>query len=314
MTESETPKRSWFARLTQGLAKSSSALTSGITNLFTKRKLDAETLEGLEELLIRADLGVDNAAEITAALKKGRFEKEISPDEIRQVLRSEIAARIAPYAVPFAIDQSQKPYVVLVVGVNGSGKTTTIGKLAQRLSGQGLNVVLVAGDTFRAAAVEQLKIWADRTKAELVMGADGADSAGLAFDGLSRAIATDADVVLIDTAGRLQNKAGLMAELEKIIRVLKKRDAAIPHATLLVLDATVGQNAISQAQVFRDIAGVTGLVMTKLDGTAKGGILLALSRKFALPIHMIGVGEGIDDLQDFDADGFAAALVGEVGK
>ncbi len=313
MTQTDSPKKSWFARLTQGLAKTSSALTTGITDLFTKRRLDAETLDGLEELLIRADLGVENAGEITAALKKGRFDKEISADEIRQVLRADIAGRLAPYAVPFAVDRAKKPYVVLVVGVNGSGKTTTIGKLAQKMAADGLKVVLVAGDTFRAAAVEQLKIWAERTKAELVMGADGADAAGLAFDGLSRAIAADADVVLIDTAGRLQNKTGLMAELEKIIRVLKKRDAAIPHATLLVLDATVGQNAIAQAQVFRDVAGVTGLVMTKLDGTAKGGILLALTRKFSLPVHMIGVGEGIDDLQDFDAEGFAAALVGEAG-
>jgi fused signal recognition particle receptor len=308
---SDTQKRSWFGKLTQGLAKTSSALTQGITQLFTKRKLDADTLEGLEDLLIRADLGVENAAEITAHLKAGRFDKEISADEVRRVLSDEIAKRLIPLAQRFTIDENATPFVVLVVGVNGSGKTTTIGKLARRFADEGRKVVLVAGDTFRAAAVQQLAIWAERTGAQLVAGSDGADAAGLAFDGLTKAIETKADVVLIDTAGRLQNKTGLMAELEKIIRVLKKRGDDIPHATLLVLDATVGQNAISQAQVFGEVAGITGLVMTKLDGTAKGGILLALARKFALPIHMIGVGEGIDDLQDFDAESFARALVGE---
>jgi fused signal recognition particle receptor len=303
-------KKSWFGRLTQGLKKTSQALTQGITGLFTKRKLDAETLEGLEELLIRADMGVDNAAAITASLRSGRFDKEISDEEIRTLLCADITARLTPHAVPFAPDPAIKPFVTLVIGVNGSGKTTTIGKLAQRLSAQGKRVMVVAGDTFRAAAVEQLKIWAQRTGADIISGAEGADPAGLVFDALVQAETSNVDVVLIDTAGRLQNKAGLMAELEKIVRVIKKRNPAQPQATLLVLDATVGQNAIPQVDIFSKAAGVTGLVMTKLDGTAKGGILVALAAKFALPIHMIGVGEGADDLQDFNAQEFASALVG----
>jgi fused signal recognition particle receptor len=311
MSDSSTEgKKSWFGRLTQGLKKTSQALTQGITGLFTKRKLDAETLEGLEELLIRADMGVDNAAAITASLKSGRFDKEISDEEIRTLLCADITARLTPHAVPFVPDPNIRPFVTLVIGVNGSGKTTTIGKLAQRLSAQGKRVMVVAGDTFRAAAVEQLKIWAQRTGAEMVSGAEGADPAGLVFDALVKAEERHVDVVLIDTAGRLQNKAGLMAELEKIVRVIKKRNPTQPQATLLVLDATVGQNAIAQVDIFSKAAGVTGLVMTKLDGTAKGGILVALAAKFALPIHMIGVGEGADDLQDFNAQDFASALVG----
>lgn len=306
----DAPKAGWFGRLKQGLAKTSQALTQGITGLFTKRRLDAETLEDLEDLLIRADLGVENAAEITAALRKGRFEKEIAPEEIRAVLAEEIAARLAPVARPFTIDPTPRPMVVLVVGVNGSGKTTTIGKLALRHARQGLKVVLAAGDTFRAAAVEQLRIWGARAGVEVVASETGADAAGLAYDALARARAVGADLLLIDTAGRLQNKAGLMAELDKVLRVLRKLDPTAPHATLLVLDATVGQNALSQAQAFGEVAGVTGLVMTKLDGTAKGGILVALARRFALPIHLIGVGEGAEDLQDFDARAFAEALVG----
>ncbi len=301
----------WFSRLKQGLSKSSTQLGQGLTGIFTKRKLDSETLEELEELLIRADLGVENAAEIAAELGRDRFDKTIAPSEIRSLLAREIARRLEPQARAFEIDRRCRPMVVLVTGVNGSGKTTTLGKLALRLKRQGFKVLLAAGDTFRAAAVEQLKIWGQRAEVEVIAGAAGADAAALAFEAHEHARIMNADVLLIDTAGRLQNKAGLMAELEKIRRVLQKRDPGAPHASLLVLDAGVGQNALSQVQAFQEAAGITGLVMTKLDGTAKGGILVALARRFGLPIHFIGVGEGAEDLQDFNAQAFAAALVGQ---
>ncbi|BBF94632.1 signal recognition particle-docking protein FtsY [Blastochloris tepida] len=306
------PKRrlSWWQRLKGGLARTASALSSGIGDLFTKRKLDAGTLEELEDLLIQADLGLDTAARIAGALRRERYERDVSPEEVKTVLAAEIEAVLEPAAKPLVIDSEAKPFVLLMVGVNGSGKTTTIGKLAAKFSAEGRKVVLAAGDTFRAAAIDQLKVWGQRTGAEVVSGAQGADSAGLAFDALVKAREGGADILMVDTAGRLQNKAALMAELEKVIRVLKKQDDSAPHAVLLVLDATVGQNAISQVEAFQKTAGVTGLVMTKLDGTARGGILVALAAKFGLPVHFIGVGEGVDDLEPFAARDFARALVG----
>ena len=306
----ETPRTGFWKRLTQGLTRTASGLSTGITDLFTKSKLDATTLEDLEDILIRADLGIETSARIAIAVGKGRYEKSIEPDEVRALVASEIEAVLKPIARPLVFDDSVKPFVLLMVGVNGSGKTTTIGKLASTLRAQGKKVVLAAGDTFRAAAIEQLKVWADRTGATLVSRAAGADAAGVAFDGLVQARADNADVLIVDTAGRLQNRAELMAELEKVVRVLKKQDPAAPHAVVLVLDATVGQNALSQVEAFTRVAGVTGLVMTKLDGTARGGILVAIAAKHGLPVHLIGVGEGIDDLQPFEARDFARAIVG----
>jgi len=308
MSDSE-PKRSWWNRLSGGLKRTSSALGTAITDLVSKRKLDSASIEDLENALIRADLGVDLAARITDKLGAGRYDKGIAPDDVKAVLAAEIEAVLAPVAKPLAIEGA-RPFVILVAGVNGSGKTTTIGKLAARLRGEGKRVMLAAGDTFRAAAIDQLKIWGERTGATVVARAPGSDAAGLAFDAVTQAKAENVDVVLIDTAGRLQNRAELMDELEKMVRVIKKVDAGAPHAVLLVLDATVGQNALSQVEVFRKIAGVTGLVMTKLDGTARGGILVAIAQKFALPVHFIGVGEGVDDLSPFAARDFARAIAG----
>ncbi|MEZ5773599.1 MAG: signal recognition particle-docking protein FtsY [Hyphomicrobiaceae bacterium] len=310
--EVETPirKAGWFQRLKSGLAKTSSRLAEGITGVFTKRRLDDDTLEELEDLLIQADLGVDAAQRITAKLKRERYNKDISADEVKAVLASEVEAVLAPVAKPLAIDRGLKPQVILMVGVNGTGKTTTIGKLASRYRKDGLKVMMAAGDTFRAAAIDQLKIWGERTGAEVMARDVGADSSGLAFDAMTAARETGSDVLLIDTAGRLQNKAGLMAELEKIVRVIRKVDPSAPHDVLLVLDATTGQNAVNQVEVFRTVAGVTGLVMTKLDGTARGGILVAVAERFGLPIHAIGVGEGAEDLQAFDAAEFARAIAG----
>ena len=304
------PPPSWGERLKSGLARSTGALGANLAGVFTKKKLDAETVAELEEALIAADLGAGLSATLAAAVAKGRYDKEISESELRAVLAAEIAKVIAAAEHPFAVDTAKKPYIVLVAGVNGTGKTTTIGKIAKRLTGEGHKVVMAAGDTFRAAAIEQLQVWGARTGAEVVARAAGADAAGLAYDAIERARQTGADVVLIDTAGRLQNKAGLMAELEKIARVIKKLDPDAPHAALLVLDATTGQNAISQVEAFRAAVPLTGLVMTKLDGTAKGGILVALAHKFGLPVHFIGVGEQVDDLQVFSADAFAKALTG----
>lgn len=299
-----------FARLKSGLARSSSALSDNLAGVFTKQRLDAETLGALEDALIRADVGAHVAHELAAEIAKGRYDKEISENEVRALLADAIAAKFAPAAKPFAVDRSKKPYVVLVAGVNGTGKTTTIGKLAARLARNGLKVWIAACDTFRAAAIEQLQIWGERAGAHVVAREPGADAAGLAFDALTQARAAHADVLLIDTAGRLQNKAGLMGELEKIARVIKKVDASAPHASVLVLDATTGQNALSQVEAFKSAIALTGLIMTKLDGTAKGGILVALAQRFGLPVHFIGVGEGLDDLQDFDAGSFAQALTG----
>ena len=300
----------WFDRLRQGLGKTSSKLSDGITGLFTKRKLDADTLQDLEDVLIEADLGLDTAERIITALGKERYEKGIEADDVRAVLKAEVARALAPVAQPLTIDAGHKPYVVLVVGVNGTGKTTTIGKIAAQLSREGKKVMLAAGDTFRAAAIDQLKIWGERTNSTVVARSVNSDAAGLVYDALEQARAEDADVLLVDTAGRLQNKEGLMEELSKVIRVIRKVDPSAPHEVLLVLDATTGQNALAQVEVFRERAGVTGLVMTKLDGTARGGILVAISAKHGLPVRAIGVGEGVDDLQPFDPGEFAEAIAG----
>ena len=307
----EAPRRSWLSRLTAGLSRSSASLTGGISSLFTKRKLDAATLEELEDLLIQADLGVETAMAITERIAEGRFNKQISPDEVRRILAEEVTKVLAPVAQPLVLDTGHKPHVVLVVGVNGTGKTTTIGKLAAKLSAEGRKVMLAAGDTFRAAAVEQLKIWGARTGAPVVARDTGADAAGLVFDAMQAARDAGSDVLLIDTAGRLQNRAELMAELEKVVRVIRKHDPSAPHSVLLTLDATTGQNAMNQVEIFGRTAGVTGLVMTKLDGTARGGILVAIAAKHALPVHFIGVGEGIDDLEPFTAEDFASAIAGK---
>jgi fused signal recognition particle receptor len=301
---------SWVQRLRQGLQRSSAQLTQGITQIFTRRKLDAAALEELEELLIAADMSVSIAAEVTEKLRKTRFGQEVAPEEVRAALAEEVARLLQPVAKPLKLDPAKRPHVVLVVGVNGSGKTTTIAKLAQQWREAGKSVVLAAGDTFRAAAVEQLKIWGARTGCPVVARGEGADAAGLAYDALVEAKERGADVLLVDTAGRLQNKAGLMGELQKIVRVMKKVDAAAPHTVLLVLDATVGQNAHNQAEIFREMVGVNGIVMTKLDGTARGGVLVSLAEKYGIPIHAVGVGESAEDLRPFEADAFARSLVG----
>jgi fused signal recognition particle receptor len=308
--EPAAPRLSWWRRLTEGLRRTSSVISTRLTELFTKRKLDAAALDDLEDILIQADLGIDVAARIVKAVSEGRYDKEIEPEEIKGVLAHEVEATLTPVALPLVIDRTKKPFVLLMVGVNGSGKTTTIGKLAAKFKAQGMSVMLAAGDTFRAAAIEQLKVWGQRTGTPVIARDQGADAAGLAFDAMEAAKRDGIDVLMIDTAGRLQNKTELMAELEKVIRVIKKQNAEAPHATLLVLDATVGQNALSQVEIFGRLAGVTGLVMTKLDGTARGGILVAIAAKFGMPVHFIGVGEGVDDLEPFTAKDFARAIAG----
>jgi len=299
---------SWWKRLSGGLKRTSSSLGGAITDLVSKRKLDAAAVEELEHELIRADLGPETAGRIAAALGDGRFDKAIAPDEVKAVLAGEIERVLAPVAKPLEV--TARPFVILVAGVNGSGKTTTIGKLAAKFRAEGKTVMLVAGDTFRAAAIDQLKIWAERTGASIKASTPGSDAASLAFDALGTAKTESIDVVLVDTAGRLQNRTELMSELEKMVRVMRKVDPAAPHAVLLVLDATVGQNALNQVEMFGKTAGVTGLVMTKLDGTARGGILVAIAARFGLPVHFIGVGEGVDDLAAFTARDFARAIVG----
>jgi fused signal recognition particle receptor len=301
---------SWLGRLRAGLGRSSDKLAQGITGIFTGHRADAVTLEQLEELLIAADLGPSVAAQLAQALAKRRFDKDAGPDAIRTALAEDIAAILAPVAKPLAIDGTHRPHVILVVGVNGSGKTTTIGKLGKALVDDGKSVMLAAGDTFRAAAVEQLQIWGQRIGAPVIARPAGADAAGLAYDALEAARQAGTDVLLIDTAGRLHNKAHLMAELQKVIRVLKKLDPSAPHDVLLVLDATTGQNAHSQVEVFRQMTDVTGLVVTKLDGSARGGVIVGLAGRFGLPINAVGVGESADDLRPFDAGEFARALVG----
>jgi fused signal recognition particle receptor len=302
--------RSWWTRLRDGLSRSSGSIGEGFAAILTKRKLDASMLDDLEDLLIRADLGVATAARIAKAIGHGRYDKDVGVEEAKVVLAAEIERALTPYARPLEIDRAKKPFVILVVGVNGSGKTTTIGKLAARFSSNGNSVLLAAGDTFRAAAIAQLRIWGERVGCPVIAHEQGGDASALAFDAIKAARGRGTEVMLMDTAGRLQNRAELMAELKKIIRVMKKVDPGAPHAVLLVLDATVGQNAIKQVEIFGRVAGVTGLVMTKLDGTARGGILVAIAEKFQLPVHFIGVGEGAGDLEAFEARDFARAIAG----
>ena len=304
------PAESWFQRLAGGLKRSSDQIAGGIASVFTKKKLDQAMLDELEDILIQADFGVDMAQSVTEALRRDRFDRDIAAEDVRAILAAEVEKTLTPVAHPLDIDAAHKPFVILMVGVNGSGKTTTIGKLASLLRSSGKSVMLAAGDTFRAAAIEQLQVWGQRTGAPVVSRPAGSDASGLAFDALTEAKAAGSDVLIIDTAGRLQNRDELMSELEKIIRVIKKVDPTAPHATLLTLDATTGQNALNQVEIFGKRAGVTGLVMTKLDGTARGGILVAIARRFGLPVHFIGVGEGVDNLEPFAAGDFARAIVG----
>jgi fused signal recognition particle receptor len=306
------PQPNWFQRLASGLKRSSDQLSGGIAAVFTQKKLDQAMLDELEDILIQADFGIDMASDVTDVLRRDRFDRDIAPEEVRAVLASEVVKVLDPVARPLDIDTSIKPFVILMVGVNGSGKTTTIGKLASLYRAAGKSVMLAAGDTFRAAAIEQLQVWGQRTGAPVVVRPAGSDASGLAFDAMTEARAAGSDLLIIDTAGRLQNRDELMSELEKIIRVIKKVDPTAPHATLLTLDATTGQNALNQVEIFGKRAGVTGLVMTKLDGTARGGILVAIAKKFGLPVHFIGVGEGVDNLEPFAAGDFARAIVGEV--
>jgi fused signal recognition particle receptor len=315
MTDTDPqPKKGWFQRLTSGLQKSSRQFTDNVVSTFTKKPLDTEALDELEDLLIQADLGVDASARIVEAFSEERFASGASDSEIREILARAIAKELAPHAGRFdPLSGGHKPYVVMLVGVNGSGKTTTLGKIASELKGRGARVLIAAADTFRAAAIEQLTVWAERAGVPILVKPHGSDAASLAFEAVTRARDEGLDVVLIDTAGRLQNKAGLMEELAKMVRVLKKIDPGYPHETLLVLDATVGKNASSQVEVFTKIAGVTGLVMTKLDGTARGGVLVPLAEASSAPVKLIGVGEHIEDLQPFDPEAFARGLVG-LGK
>jgi fused signal recognition particle receptor len=303
-------KGGWLQRLKTGLTRSSDRLEQGINEIFGKRRLDQAALDELEELLIASDMSVGIAAEVTEKLRKTRFNQNVAPEEVRAALAEEVTRLLEPVAKPLRLDPATKPHVVLVIGVNGSGKTTTIGKLAKQYRDEGKKVVIAAGDTFRAAAVEQLNVWGERAGVPVIARETGADAAGLAYDALAEAREQRADVLLIDTAGRLHNKSHLMGELQKIVRVLKKLDPATPHSVLLVLDATVGQNAHAQAETFREMVGVTGLVMTKLDGTAKGGVLVSLAEKYGIPIHFIGVGESAEDLRPFRAEDFARGLMG----
>jgi len=302
-------RKGWLSRLKDGLSKSSKTITGSITSIFTKRKLDAGMLGELEDVLIQADLGVVMAERIVRAVSAGRYDREIEPEEVKRILAAEVAKVLKPVEVPFNFG-AEKPFVILVVGVNGSGKTTTIGKLGAIATSEGFKVMFAACDTFRAAAIEQLTLWGERVGARTVSRPTGSDFSGLAFDAMTEARETGTDILLIDTAGRLQNKAYLMDELDKVVRVVKKQDATAPHAVLLVLDATTGQNAMAQVEIFTKVAGVTGLIMTKLDGTARGGILVAIAEKFKLPVHAVGVGERVDDLQPFEAEAFARAIAG----
>ena len=304
------PPPTFFERLKTGLSRSTAGLSDNIAGIFTKGKLDADSIAQLEEALIKADMGLALATKLSRAVGEGRYGAEISDYDVREILRREIANVLRPIEKSFSVDRTRKPFVILVAGVNGGGKTTTIGKVAKMLTRNGAKVVLAAGDTFRAAAIEQLVIWGRRAGAEVIARAAGSDAAGLVFEALETAQAKGADVLIVDTAGRLQNKTGLMAELEKIVRVMRKLDPTAPHAALLVLDATTGQNALGQVEAFKGVVPLTGLIMTKLDGTAKGGILAALAQKYSIPVHYIGVGEGEDDLQPFNADNFARALTG----
>jgi fused signal recognition particle receptor len=309
-TEEIEERVGWISRLRAGMARSSARLNQGINTIFNRRRLDDDALLELEELLIASEMGIGVAGEVADSLRNTRFNQEVSPEEVRAALAEQVIRLVEPVMKPLRLDLTKKPFVILVVGVNGSGKTTTIAKLAKQYRDGDYNVVLVAGDTFRAAAVEQLLIWGERTGCPVVTGPEGSDAAGLAYDALLRARAEGGDILLIDTAGRLHNKANLMAELQKIVRVLKKVDPQAPHSVLLVLDATTGQNAHAQAEIFREMVGVTGIVMTKLDGTARGGVLVSLAEKYGIPIHAIGVGETADDLRPFEARAYARSLVG----
>jgi fused signal recognition particle receptor len=307
---SEEQRSDWLSRLSKGLSYTSAKLVDPISKAFTKRRLDEKALEELEELLIAADLGTSLASSLTAQFSHTRFNKEVNSDEIRSALAEEIEKLLEPVAKPFSVNPKLKPHVVLVCGVNGSGKTTSIGKLATNLKAQGSSVMMAAADTFRAAATEQLQIWGERTGSQVITACPGADAAGLAYDAFAQAKEAGVDVLLIDTAGRLQNKKDLMAELEKIVRVIRKVDESAPHDCLLVLDATVGQNAHSQVKIFKELVDVSGLMITKLDGTAHGGVVVALANKFGLPVHAVGVGEGAEDMRPFEARIFARSLVG----
>ncbi len=310
MTGDGTGRRGLFAWLKAGLARTSANIAGGVGAILTGRRLDEAALEALEELLISADLGAAAAAELTASLSRQRLGTEVSEEEVRRALADRIAEILAPVEGALTVDERAKPHTILVAGVNGTGKTTTIGKLARRFAGEGRRTMLVAGDTFRAAAVEQLEIWGERAGAPVIARPGGGDPAGLAYEALERARAEGTDVLLIDTAGRLQNQAHLMDQLRKIDRVLKKLDPRAPHSRLLVLDATTGQNAHSQVEAFRRAVDIDGLVVTKLDGTAKGGVLVALADRFGIPVVALGVGEGVDDLRPFEPRAFAHALMG----
>ena len=303
-------RKGWLGRLRSGLSRSSSRLSDGIGGIFSGKRLDDDALQDLEDLLITSDLGVETAAKLAAELASTRFGQEATADEIRTALAEEVSKILGPIAKPLVADIGHRPHVILVIGVNGSGKTTTIGKLAKRLKEDGNSVMLAAGDTFRAAAIEQLKIWGERTGCPVVTSKQGGDTASLAFEAIDRARAENIDVLLIDTAGRLQNREDLMQQLQKVVRAIAKQDETAPHDTLLVLDATTGQNAHSQVETFQRMCNVTGLILTKLDGSARGGVLVALAGKFDLPVHAIGVGEGEDDLHPFEARAFARSLVG----
>ena len=308
--KSPEKKHNWFQKLKSGLFKSSEKITQGVKKIFVNKKLDVQTLNNLEELLIMADLGPTTAEKLTAELANEKFDKNIKPDEVREFLAKKIEETMLGIAKPLEISKEKKPNVILVVGVNGTGKTTTIGKLAHQYTNQGKKIIIAACDTFRAAAVEQLEIWSKRANAGFLKGNEGADPAGLAYDALQKAKSENSDILFIDTAGRVQNKIELMEELAKIIRVIRKIDPTSPHHCLLTLDATTGQNALSQVEIFKEMAEISGLVVTKLDGSAKGGILLSLAEKFNLPVHAIGVGEKIEDLQSFEASEFAKSLMG----
>ena len=303
-------KKSWFQKLKTGLFKSSEKISDGVKKIFVNKKLDIQTLNDLEELLIMADLGPTAAEKLTAELANEKFDKNIEPEEVRSFLAKKIEKTLEEVAIPLVLDNTQKPIVVLVVGVNGTGKTTTIGKLAHQYSNEGKKIMIAACDTFRAAAVEQLQIWAERSNADFVKGSQGSDAAGLAYEALQKAKSKNIDVLFIDTAGRVQNRTELMEELAKIIRVIRKLDPESPHHCLLTLDATTGQNALSQVEIFKEMAEISGLIVTKLDGSAKGGILLSLAEKFGLPVHAIGIGEKIEDLQSFEAKEYAESLMG----
>ena len=310
----QKPKRGFFSRLTQGLSRTSNRLTDGVSSIFTKKKIDDDMLEELENLLITADLGVGMASRFTADLAREKFDKEITDQEVRAELAVAVTKTLTPCEVPLSIHSENRPHIILMAGVNGAGKTTTIGKLAAKFQAEGRSVMLAAGDTFRAAAIEQLAVWGERSGVPVIAREVGADAAGLAFDAIEAAREQNIDVLMIDTAGRLQNRTELMDELSKIVRVIQKLDDTAPHDSLLVLDATVGQNAISQVEAFKDAAKTSGLIMTKLDGTARGGVLVALAEKFELPVQYIGVGEGVHDLQPFNAQAFARALTGVDGE